>query len=80
MSIKRRLESLETHADKSREGEEATNSREVLRRMTDDELSVYVDVLRRMKAGASPGEEDRSILRRVHELYEEVMHEQATTH
>jgi hypothetical protein len=71
-SLERRLGNLETHADKSREDEEAAQSREVLKRMTKDELSAYVDVLRRMKAGEEPGEEDRLISRRVQELYEEV--------
>jgi hypothetical protein len=44
-----------------------------MRRLTDDELRAYVDVLRRMRDGEEPEEKDEPILVRVKELREEVM-------
>jgi hypothetical protein len=71
-SLERRLEDLEARADKSREDERAAESREVLRRMTDDELSAYLSALCRLKAESAPLDEDRAILDRVTQLYDEV--------
>lgn len=72
INIKRRLEDLETRNAASRVDEEERVSREVMQRLIVEELQRYVSVLRRMKAGESPGEEDGPILQRVEELYEEV--------
>jgi hypothetical protein len=76
MGLRDRLGRLEQSTQKHRseaanEAEKRT-SREVLRRMTDDELCAYVDVLSRMRDGEEPGEENVSILTRVQELREEV--------
>jgi hypothetical protein len=83
-SVSRRLERLEEHARSSREeAEERTRSaesREVLRRLSDPELEAYVGALRRLNAESAPLDEDRTILDRVTQLYEEVRHEQAPTH
>jgi hypothetical protein len=40
--------------------------------MTDDELSAYLSALRRLRAESAPLDEDRAILDRVTQLYEEV--------
>jgi hypothetical protein len=83
-SVSRRLERLEERARSSREeAEERTRSaesREVLRRLSDPELEAYVGALRCLNAERAPLGEDRAILDRVTQLYEEVRHEQATTH
>jgi hypothetical protein len=83
-SVSRRLERLEERARSSREeAEERTRSaesREVLRRLSDPELEAYVGALRCLNAESAPLGEDRAILDRVTQLYEEVRHEQATTH
>jgi hypothetical protein len=75
-SVSRRLERLEERARSSHEeAEERTRSaenREVLRRMTDDELSAYLSALRRLRAESALLVEDRAILDRVTQLYEEV--------
>jgi hypothetical protein len=54
--------------------QEAIN-KEVLRRMTDDELRGYVGALRRMRDGKEPAEDDGPIFARVEELREEVRNE-----
>ncbi len=75
-SLNRRLEALEARARASvRADGGTTTSREVLSRMSVVELRRYVNALRRMKAGESPGDEDGPILQRVEELYEEVSNE-----
>jgi hypothetical protein len=83
-SVSRRLERLEERARSSRgEAEESTRSaesREVLRRLSDPELEAYADALRRFNAESAPLGQDGPILARVTQLYEEVRHEQATTH
>ncbi len=72
-SISNRLARLEERVGMSPNGDErAASSREVLSRMTVEELRAYVNALRRMKASESLVEEDGPILRRVEELYEEV--------
>jgi hypothetical protein len=71
--LERRLEDLEARSRASREAEEIALTREVMRRLTDDELRAYVDVLRRMRDGEEPEEKDEPILVRVKELREEVM-------
>ena len=71
-SLECRLGDLEAHADKSREDEGAAESRRVLRRMTDDELSAYEGALRRMLDGEEPAPSDAAILARIQELREEV--------
>lgn len=70
-SVKRRLGQLEAHS-KTRVGDEDAVIRKVMRRFTDAELRAYVDVLRRMRDGEKPVEEDGPILARAKELYEEV--------
>jgi hypothetical protein len=83
-SVSRRLERLEERARASREeAEERTRSaesREGLRRLSDPELEAYVGALRCLNAESAPLDEDRTILDRVTQLYEEVRHEQAPTH
>jgi hypothetical protein len=71
--LERRLEDLEARSRASREAEEIALTRAVMRRLTDDELRAYVDVLRRMRDGEEPEEKDEPILVRVKELREEVM-------
>ncbi len=77
VSVRRRLESLEARANKFRKGDEAV-SREVLRRMTDEELEAYDEVLRRALEGGGFIEEDRPILEPAEELYREVRNERTT--
>ncbi len=72
MSIKRRLEDLEANAKTSREERKATESREVLKRMTYEEIKTYEAALRRAREAGGFVEEDRPILERVEELREEV--------
>ena len=70
-SLERRLRQLETHADTSRREDEAAVVREVMRRLTDEELECYEQALNRaLQEGFA--EEDRPILERVERLYEEV--------
>jgi hypothetical protein len=67
MGIRDRLGRLEqlvlTDQGEAAKGAEKSISKEVLRRITDDELRTYVSVLRRMREGEEPGEEDKPILR-----------------
>jgi hypothetical protein len=74
-SLERRLGNLEACGTTTRAEEKDRVSREALRRMTTEDLHAYVDVLRRVKAGEGLGEEDRAILRRFEDLYEEVRDE-----
>lgn len=71
--MNRRLEALEARAGRVDEG--VAKTREVLPRMSTPELRAYVNVLRRMKAGEEPVEEDGAILAHVTTLYEEVRNE-----
>jgi hypothetical protein len=75
----RRLEGIaEMHQSEAAKGVSEAINKEVLRRMTDDELRGYVGALRRMRDGKEPAEDDGSILARVEELREEVRHEHTT--
>ena len=75
MGLNDRLRRLVARAGMSPTGDErVVASRKVLARMSTPELRSYVNALRRMKAGGSPGEEDGPILRRVKKRYEEVRH------
>ncbi len=82
MGLQERLRRLEGFVE-VRQGEadkgvrEATISKEVLRRTTDDELRAYTDTLRRMRDGEEPVEDDQTILARIEELREEVRNEHA---
>jgi hypothetical protein len=68
-----RLGRLEARVDAAREEDRAAVSREVLRRMTDEELRAYEAAPRRAKEAVGEfTEEDRPILERAEELYEEV--------
>ena len=70
-SLERRLRQLEIHADTLRREDEEVVGREVLRRLTDEELERYDRALKRaLEEGFA--EEDRPILERVQRLYEEV--------
>lgn len=60
------LDASKDENDTSRQSE----GPEALRRMTDNKLRVYVDVLRRMKGGREPAESDVAIFARVQELRE----------
>jgi hypothetical protein len=75
----RRLEGIaETHRSEAAKGVQETISKEVLRRLTDDELRGYVGVLRRIRDGKEPSEDDGPILARVEELREELRNEHTT--
>jgi hypothetical protein len=74
--LTRRLTRLEERAAATPpllQTEQEAHRREVLRRMTNEELRVYVAALRRAKeAGGVFDEGDRPILERAAELYAEV--------
>lgn len=72
MNARRRLERLEVSAKTSREDRKASESREMLKRMTYEELKTYEAALRRAREVGGFAEEDRPILERAEELYEEV--------
>jgi hypothetical protein len=75
----RRLEGIaEAYQSEATKGLQEAIGREVLRRMTDDELRGYVGALRRMRDGKEPAEDDTPILARVEELREEVRNEYST--
>jgi hypothetical protein len=77
-SLERRLRQLEIHADTLRREDEEAVGREVMRRLTDEELELYDRALNRaLKEGFA--EEDRPILKRVEQLYEEVADEELTS-
>lgn len=71
-SMSDRLRRLEDRTGASRVDEGVATTREVLSRMSVEELRAYVSALRRMTAEVEPSKEDGPILRRVKELYEEV--------
>ena len=78
-SLENRLKRLEVSAKTSREDYGAALSREVLRRMSDEELRSYDAALRRaVKAEGEFSEQDWPILRRAEELYGEVRNELET--
>lgn len=77
--VSRRLERLEDSAKTSREERKEAESREVLKRMTDEELRTYEAALRRARETGGFVEEDRLILERVEELREELRNERTTT-
>jgi hypothetical protein len=83
MSLESRLRCLEvvveTRQSEATKGVQETISKEVLRRMTDDEVRGYVGTLRRIRDGKEPSEDDGPMLARVEELREEVRHEHTTT-
>ncbi len=73
--IGKRVEALEARRglgprDRERRAREA--QREVLRRMTDEELGAYEQALERFDTAGSFGDEDLPILRRVEALVGEV--------
>jgi hypothetical protein len=72
MNLKRRLEDLEERLGTDRESVEDAISREVIRRMTTEELREYRDALKRRIQTGEPAEEDAPIRQRWQELYEEV--------
>ena len=72
MGTRRRLERLEERLDHRDELFEDATSREVISRMTTEELREYRDALRRHIQTGEPVEEDAPILRRRAQLYEEV--------
>jgi hypothetical protein len=74
-SLERRLQQLETHAATIRREDEAVVGREVMRRLTDEELDTYEEALRRALESGEFAEENRPILERVQRLYEEVANE-----
>jgi len=78
-SLERRLQQLETHAHTSRREDEAAVDREVMRRLTLEELTRYERVLERALEEEGFVEEDRPILERVEQLYEEVANEETTS-
>ena len=77
-SLERRLRQLETHAATLRREDEEAIIKEVLSRLTDEELERYDRALKRaLEEGFA--EEDRPILERVQRLYEEVANEETTS-
>jgi hypothetical protein len=72
----RRLEGLEARSRASREAEEVALIRQVMRRLTDDELRTYAATLKRIMAGEVDEEAQAPILERVREVREEVRHKQ----
>ena len=74
-SLERRLRQLETHAATVRREDEEAVVREVLRRLTDEELDAYEEALRRALESGEFAEQDRPILERVERLYEQVADE-----
>ncbi len=72
---RRRLERLEKGRGLSPGERAARESREVLGRLTDEELDRLEAVVVRQEAGEEPTEEGRAIISRVEELQEEVRRE-----
>jgi hypothetical protein len=77
--LERCLEDLEARSRASREAEEVALIRQIMRRLTDDELRTYAATLKRMMAGEVDEEAQAPILERVREVREEVRHEHTTT-
>jgi hypothetical protein len=77
-SLEHRLQRLEIHVDTSQREAEDAVGREVMRRLTDEELKCYIGALERALEEKFT-EEDRPILERVQRLYEEVANEQPTS-
>jgi hypothetical protein len=75
MNLKRRLEGLEERLEARVEPFEDAISREVVRRMSTEELREYRDVLKRLIDTGELVEEDAPILHRRQQLYEEVRRE-----
>jgi hypothetical protein len=75
MNLKRRLEGLEERIGTDRESLEDAVGREVIRRMSTEELREYRDALKRLIEGGEPAEEDAPIWHRRAQLYEEVSRE-----
>lgn len=75
----KRLRVLETSLEASLKYEETATreaiSREVLGRLTDEELGLYEAALNRMLAEKEPTAEDETVLYHVNQLYEEVRRE-----
>jgi hypothetical protein len=72
MNLKRRLEGLEERIGTDRESVEDAISREVIRRMSTEELKEYTDALNHLRDMGKPSEEDAPIWHRRQQLYEEV--------
>lgn len=72
--MRKRLERLESRRVAGRAADAGSVHREVLRRMTDEELDLYKEALERSEAVGKSAFEDRDlpIIRRVEELVEEV--------
>ncbi len=78
-SLERRLRQLEIQADTLRREDEEAVGREVMRRLTVEELKRYERALTRALEEEGFAEEDRPILERVQRLYEEVANEEPTS-
>ena len=74
-SLERRLQQLETYAATMRREDEEAVGREVMRRLTDEELEWYERALKRALGEEGYAAEDRPILERVQQLYEQVADE-----
>ncbi len=79
VGTRRRLERLEERLGVRAEPFEDAVSREVIRRMTTEELREYRDVLQRLTEIEKPAEEAAPILHRRQQLYEEVSGEHPQT-
>ncbi len=75
MNLKRRLEDLKERIGIDRESLEDAVTREVIRRMSTEELREYRDILKRLIETGELVEEDAPILHRWQQLYEEVSRE-----
>ncbi len=77
-SLERRLQQLEYYAATVQREDEDAVGREIMRRLTDEELERYIRALERvLEEGFT--EEDRPILERVERLFEEVADEELTS-
>ena len=74
-SLERRLRQLEAHAATLRQEDAEAIGQEVLHRLTDEELERYERALKRALEEKEFAEEDRPILERVQQLYEQVADE-----
>jgi hypothetical protein len=79
MNLKRRIEGLEERLEPRAGPFEDATSREVIRRMSTEELREYRDALKHLRDTGELVEEDAPIWHRRQQLYEEVSGEHPQT-
>ena len=79
MNLKRRIEDLKERLEPRAGPFEDATSREVIRRMSTEELMEYRDALKRHIQTGEPAEEDAPILHHRQQLYKEVSGEHPQT-